>query len=78
MFFGLINSLAMFQVMINKLLRDLINIEIVESFIDNIIVGIESKKEHDELVKEILRRMKENNLCVKPEKWKWKVREVDL
>ena len=78
MFFGLINSLAMFQVMINKLLRDLINIEIVGSFIDNIIVGIESKKEHDELVKEILRRMKENNLCVKPEKWKWKVREVDF
>jgi len=27
MFFGLTNSLAMFQAMINKLLRDLINID---------------------------------------------------
>jgi len=33
-------------------------------------VVTESKKEHDELVEEILRRMKENSLYVKPEKCK--------
>ena len=54
MFFGLTNSLAMFQAMMNELLRDLINIKQVVSFIDDILVKTESKKGHDELVKEIL------------------------
>ena len=62
----------------NKLLRDLINIEKVESFIDDIIVGMEMKEEHNELVEEILRRLEENNLYVKLEKCKWKVREIDF
>ena len=68
MFFRLTNSLATFQAMINKLLRDLINIEKVKSFIDDIIVRTESEKEHNKLVVEILRRM-ENNLYIKQEKW---------
>ena len=76
MFFGLINSPAIFQAMMNKLLRDLINTEKIGSFIDDMIVGIESKEKHNKLVEEILRRMKENDLYVKPEKCKWKVREV--
>jgi len=70
MFFGLKNSPATFQSMINKLLRDLINTRKIESFIDNIMVGTESKEVHDELVKEILRRMKEKDLYVKSEKYK--------
>jgi len=60
----------------NKLLRDLINIDKVGSFIDDMMVGTESKKRHNELVEEILKRIKENNLYVKLEKCKWKVREV--
>ena len=39
-------------------------------------IGIESKKEHDELVKEVLTRIETNNLYVKLEKYKWKVRKV--
>ena len=70
MFFGLTNLPATFQVMMNEILRDLINTGKVASFIDNIIVGIEEKEEHDEIVEEVIRRMKENNLYVKPEKYK--------
>jgi len=77
-FFGLTNLPATFQAIMNELLRDLIDIGNVKSFINDVIVGIESKKGHDELVEEILRRMKENDLYVKPEKCKWKVREVDF
>ena len=72
------NLLATFQAIVNELLRDSINIEKVGSFINNVMVGIESKKEHDELVEEILRRLEENDLYIKPEKCKWKVREVDF
>jgi len=42
----------------------------IESFIDDIMVGIETEEEHDELVAEILRRLEENNLYVKLEKCK--------
>ena len=64
--------------MINKLLRDLISIGKVESFINDIMVEIESKKEHDELVEKILKRLEENDLYVKPEKCRWKVRKIDF
>jgi len=41
-----------------------------------VIVGIETEEGHNELVAEVIRRLEENNLYVKPEKCKWKVREV--
>jgi len=76
MFFGLTNSPATFQAMMNELLRDLINTGKVAVFINDVIVGTETEKGHDELVVEVIRRLEENNLYVKPEKCKWKVREV--
>ena len=76
MFFGLTNSPATFQVMMNKLLRDLINTGKVVAFIDNVIVGMETEEGHNEIVAEIIKRFEENVLYVKPEKCKWKVREV--
>jgi len=60
----------------NELLRNLINIGKVISFIDNVIVGMEEEEGHDELVAEIIKRLEKNNLYVKPEKCKWKMREV--
>jgi len=38
-------------------------------FIDNIIVATDTKEGHNELVKEVLKRLEENNLFVKPEKY---------
>ena len=70
MFFGLTNSLATFQAMINELLRDLINTGKVAAFIDDIIVGTETEEGHDELVVEVIRRLEENDLYIKPEKCK--------
>ena len=78
MFFGLTNSLATFQVMMNKLLRDLINTGKVAVFIDDVIVGTEMEEGHDELVVEVIKRLEENDLYMKLEKCKWKVREVDF
>jgi len=76
MFFGLTNSLATFQAMMNELLRDLTNMGKVAVFIDDVIVGTETEEGHDELVAEVIRRLEENDLYVKPEKCKWKVKEV--
>ena len=76
MFFGLTNLPVTFQAMMNELLRDLINTGKIAAFIDNIIVGTEMEEGHDEIVAEVIKRLEENNLYVKLEKCKWKVREV--
>jgi len=44
--------------------------EKVGSFINDIMVRTETEEEHNELVAEILRRLEENDLHVKPEKYK--------
>ena len=72
------NLPATFQAIMNELLRDLINIGKVVAFIDDVIVATEDEKEHDKLVAEIVKRLEENDLYVKLEKYKWKVREVEF
>ena len=76
MFFGLTNSPATFQAIMNELLRDLINTEKVTAFINDVIFGTEDEEGYDELVAEIIKMLEENNLYVKLEKCKWKVRKV--
>ena len=68
----------MFQAIINELLRNLINTEKVEIFIDDMMVGTVSEKGHNELVEEILRRLELNDLYIKPEKCRWKMRKVNF
>ena len=67
MFFGLTNSPAMFQAMMNDLLRDMVVEEKVAVFIDDVMIAMEMEKGHDEIVEEVLRRLEENDLFVKPE-----------
>jgi len=62
--------------MMNKILRDLINERKVAVFVDDILVGTETEEEHDEIVEEVLRRLEENDLYVKPEKCIRKVRKI--
>jgi len=76
MYFGLTNSLATFQAMMNNLFRDMINKGDVVIFIDDILVITKTEKGHDKIVEKVLRQLEENNLCVKPKKCVWKVREI--
>ena len=70
MFFGLINSPAMFQTIMNKILQDLINTGKVVSFIDDVIIRIEGEEGHSKLVEEVVKRLAENDLYIKLEKYK--------
>ena len=76
MFFRLMNSSVTFQIIMNKILRNLINTGKIVSFIGDVIVGTKTEEEHDEIVEEMVRRLAENDLYVKPEKFKWKIKEV--
>ena len=78
MYFGLTNSPATFQTMMNDLFRDLINQRDTATFIDDILVATDTEERHDKLVDKVLKRLEENDLFVKLEKCKWKVREVEF
>jgi len=68
MFFGMTNSPATFQAMMNKILRDLISKGKVVAFVDDMLVGTETEERYNKIVEEILKRLEENDLYVKPEK----------
>ena len=70
MFFGLMNSPATFQTMMNEILWDLINTGKMMSFINDIIIRTETEEEHNELVEEVVRRLAKNDLYIKLEKYK--------
>ena len=68
MFFGMTNSPAIFQAMMNEILRDLINKGKVAAFVDDVLVGTEMEEGHNEIVEKILKRLEENDLYIKLEK----------
>ena len=72
MFFRLMNSPATFQTMINEILWNLIN----TGNIDDVIVGTELEEGYDKIVEEVVKRLADNDLYVKPEKCKWKMKKV--
>jgi len=54
--------------MMNNLLRDLVVEEKIAVFINDVMVEMETEEGHNEIVEEVLRRLEENDLFVKPEK----------
>ena len=53
-FFGLTNSLAIFQIMMNALFKNLIYVEKVAVYIDNILVFSKTIEEHIKIVQQVL------------------------
>jgi len=64
--------------MMNDLFRDMVNQGNMAMFIDNIIIATDTEEGHNEIVEEVLKRLEENDLFVKLEKCRWKVREVEF
>jgi len=62
--------------MMNEILRDLINKEKVAAFVDDVLVGTETKEGHNKIVEKILKRLEENDLYVKPKKCIWKTKKI--
>ena len=77
-YFGLTNSPAIFQTMMNDLFQDMINQRTTVTFINNIIIVTETKEEYNKIIEEVLKQLKENNLFVKLTKYKWKIKEVEF
>lgn len=65
--FGLCNAPAVFQALVNDVLRDLLN-RFVFVYLDDILVFSRNISEHVQHVKQVLQRLLENRLFVKAEK----------
>ena len=70
MFFRLKNFLVVFQIIMNKILWNLINTEKIVSFIDDFIVETKEEEEYNDIIEEVVKRLVKNNLNVKPKKYK--------
>ncbi|RHW30551.1 hypothetical protein D1B31_23670 [Neobacillus notoginsengisoli] len=78
MYFGLCNSPATFQAMMNEIFADMDDVVVV--YIDDLLIFTKTNdvKEHERIVKEVLRRLEENDLFIKPEKCTFTVPEVEF
>ncbi|KAG1930238.1 retrotransposable element [Pimephales promelas] len=65
--FGLVNAPAVFQALINDVLRDMLNI-FVFVYLDDILIFSPSLQVHTQHVRQVLQRLLENRLFVKAEK----------
>jgi hypothetical protein len=68
MYFGLTNSPATFQTMMNEIFQDLITGGVVSVYLDNILIFTNSLEEHSRITRLMLDRMHEYKLYLRPEK----------
>jgi hypothetical protein len=77
MFFGLTNSPATFQTMMNTLLKDLILAGHVRVYMDDILIFTKDLESHREIVAKVLQILQDNDLYLKPEKCTWEADKVE-
>jgi len=68
MYFGLYNSLATFQLMMDTLFRDLINQGRVVIYMDDILIFSKTLEEYSGIVKEVLKILSDNKLSIQTKK----------
>ncbi|KAL4007301.1 hypothetical protein ACER0C_001153 [Sarotherodon galilaeus] len=73
--FGLTNAPAVFQALVNDVLRDFIN-RCAFVYLDDILIFSKSQAEHESHVRQVLQRLLENRLFVKAEKCEFHVDTV--
>ena len=78
MYFGLCNSPTTFQAMMNEIFIDMDDMVVV--YINDLMIftKTDNQAEHNQIVLEVLRHLKENNLFVKPGKYMFCTTEVDF
>ena len=77
MFFGLTNSPATFQAMMDEIFGDLILAGKLVIYMDNILIYSPDLQEHQDTVNKVLRHLRENKLYLKPEKCTFESSEVN-
>jgi len=68
MFFGLTNSPATFQIMIDDIFKDLISEGMVVVYLDDILIFMETLEEHQKIICHILKLLEKHKLYLCPDK----------
>ena len=63
--------------MMNHVFSDMIDLGLL-IYIDDFLIYAKTEEEHDQQVKEVLKRLQENQLAVSPDKCVWKTQEVEF
>ncbi|KAF8749931.1 hypothetical protein RHS01_09606 [Rhizoctonia solani] len=74
--FGLTNAPAAFQDMMNEIFRDLLDVYVI-IYLDDILVFSLNEKDHEGHVREVLKRLQDNNLFCNIEKCHFHVKKID-
>ena len=77
MFFGLTNSPATFQTLMNAIFADLIAKGKVAVYLDDILIWSSDITEHRKVVHKVLKRLEEHDLYLRPEKCTFKKDEIN-
>jgi hypothetical protein len=67
MYFGLTNSPATFQTMMNDIFQDLMTEDVVSVYLDDILIFTNSLEEHRRVTRLVLDRMRKHKLYLRPE-----------
>ena len=77
MFFGMTNSPATFQTMMNDIFRTLIAEGIVVVHLDDILIFTETEEEHEQAVQRVLEVLAEHKLFLRPEKCEFHWKQIE-
>jgi len=77
MFFGMTNSPATFQTMMNDIFRTLIAKGIIVVYLDNILIFTETEEEHKQVVQRVLEVLAEHKLFLRPEKCEFHQKQIE-
>ena len=77
MFFGLTNSPATFQALMNSIFADLIALGKVAIYLDDILIFTDTLEEHRKIVKEVLKQLEGNDLYLHPEKCEFEQMKIE-
>src|SRR6204780_2174335 len=77
MFFGLTNSPATFQPMMDKIFINLISEGVVVVYLDNILIFTESAEEHQRVTRQVLELLEKHQLYLRPDKCEFKRTTVE-
>jgi len=77
MFFGMTNSPATFQTMMNDIFRTLIAEGIIVVYLDNILIFMRTEEEHERAVQRVLEVLAEHKLFLCPEKCEFHRKEIE-
>jgi hypothetical protein len=77
MYFGLTNSPATFQTMMNEMFQDLITEGVISVYLDDILIFTNSLEEHHQITCLVLDCMREHKLYLRPEKCEFEKTKIE-